>query len=155
MTRTVRDIIDSIRKYHLALAERYVELAGNPSQPEKVVKVILYLRDREHYQAYTLEQELERSDYSNILNTWVKEGPDEPSEQLKMDVSEQLPNQQYSTETLASACSTQHHSIENVYEQLLQTRHSESAKDYFNSLLVSENTELRNKMNMLSESELL
>ena len=151
MTKCVRDLLDDIRHYHVMLSDRYGEIANDPQQNEKVSALMTYLSICESKQALMLSRQMDLSSHKNVLETWIKEGPEEITRQLFEQVNFQLPSKQYDVSTLLNTCSSQYQTVEDIYEQLSEIRPVQSSKEYFASLRTLENQVLREKILQILE----
>ena len=155
MTKKVRDIIDNIRSYHLIIADRYEELITSSEQSKKVQHILNYLSECERAHAKLLEKQVYNSSLDHVLNTWIKEYPEEPSKHLKYEVEKQLPFIKHDDESLLTAYRDQHHKVDSIYQQLTEIMSCESSKDYFTSLHLMEKQALQNRIGKIIAYEFI
>lgn len=154
MTKQIRDILENLRLYHLRLSDRFHLLADETEQTEKIQILLKYLGSCEEHQAELLGKQINLSSFDNVLDSWIKEQPMEPQFDPDSAPEQALPETRHDVFSLLRACVDQHKSIEQVYEQLVEIKPSESAKEYFTSLQLHENQVLKNKIGTILEFEM-
>lgn len=143
MTEQIRDLIKHISGYHRLLAARYRSLAAYPSQQERPTLILQYLQERESERANALDKQLQPSEFTGVIDTWLKEKPDEPSPELRDTIEKQLPMKGYTAQQLLRIATEQHNYIAYVYKQIASLSSADSVRDFFTNLAELEDAELR------------
>lgn len=155
MTEKIDELLCHIRTYHLSLAYRYSLLAEYPKQPQRIILIAHYLSDWELSRVENLSTQLRQASSPGILNTWLKEKPQEPSAKLQQTVENQLAVKVYNEEELIGIVSEQHNGVADTYRQLAEIAATESMQEFFENLAAAEVAEIRKTINHIREFELV
>ncbi len=142
MTEQVTAFIENVSNFHLDLANHYYRLSQRSFGNEKTNNILLYIYEQEIELARRSDEQLRQRSYLHILNTWLKERPNNPKIDFSMDASFNFVNAN-GLEDVFEDIVNQRNYIINAYHQLANIVSAESLETFFDSLAEIESQNLK------------
>lgn len=147
MTERIHEVLNKASECYEILASHYEEMENDVMQSERVAQISRYLSGWERMRAASLNSHLTKSDYREVLETWLKERPSVPSDldlsSEDFDFPQRLTNEVHTEQSLMTVLSNRHNFIADSYRKLSTIVSCEKLRELFTTLADDEELEVK------------